>query len=168
MERVRITHRRFSRANLNVEEPVGRLKRGFSVATGCWARLSWHLRAGAGTRANGGRAQWRSSRSRPARSAASMRTEASTEKPPPCSHCPIACASSPGSRPRRTKSEREIDAAFASLAQLRAGGLVVAADPLFNSWRAQLVELAARHRIPAILLPARGNPADIQNRIRKP
>jgi putative ABC transport system substrate-binding protein len=47
-------------------------------------------------------------------------------------------------------SEREIDAGFASLAPLRAGGLVVAADPLFNSWRAQLVELAARHRIPAI------------------
>ena len=33
-----------------------------------------------------------------------MRTEPSTEKPPPCSHCPIACASSPGSRPRRTKT----------------------------------------------------------------
>ncbi len=47
-------------------------------------------------------------------------------------------------------SEREIDAGFASLGPLRAGGLVVAADPLFNSWRAQLVELAARHRIPAI------------------
>ena len=50
----------------------------------------------------------------------------------------------------KATSEREIDTAFASLGQLRAGGLVVAADPLFNSWRAQLVELAARHRIPAI------------------
>ncbi|MBA3507080.1 MAG: hypothetical protein H0T80_15045 [Betaproteobacteria bacterium] len=32
-----------------------------------------------------------------------MRTDASTQKPPPCSHCPIARASSPGSSPRRTK-----------------------------------------------------------------
>ena len=31
-----------------------------------------------------------------------MRTEASTEKPPPCSHGLIACASWRGSRPRRT------------------------------------------------------------------
>ena len=50
----------------------------------------------------------------------------------------------------KATSEREIDTAFASLGQLRAGGLVVAADPLFNSRRAQLVELAARHRTPAI------------------
>ena len=33
-----------------------------------------------------------------------MRTEPSTEKPPPCSHCAIACAASAGSRPRRTKT----------------------------------------------------------------
>jgi hypothetical protein len=33
-----------------------------------------------------------------------MRTEPSTEKPPPCSHCAIACASSRGSRPRRTNT----------------------------------------------------------------
>jgi len=38
-----------------------------------------------------------------ARSAAARRTEPSTEKPPPCCHCPIARASSPGSRPRCTK-----------------------------------------------------------------
>jgi len=30
-----------------------------------------------------------------------MHTGASTEKRPPCSHSAIACASSPGSRPRR-------------------------------------------------------------------
>ena len=47
-------------------------------------------------------------------------------------------------------SEREIDVAFASLSQLRAGGLLVGADPLFNSQRRQLVELTARQRIPAI------------------
>jgi len=47
-----------------------------------------------------GRAQKRNSRLRPARSVAAMRTEPSTEKPPPCSHCAIACASSRGSGPR--------------------------------------------------------------------
>jgi len=47
-------------------------------------------------------------------------------------------------------SEREIDAAFASLSKLRAGGLLVGADPLFNNQRRQLVELTARQRIPAI------------------
>jgi hypothetical protein len=31
--------RHFNRANLNVEEPIGRVKRPFSVATGCSARL---------------------------------------------------------------------------------------------------------------------------------
>jgi hypothetical protein len=33
-----------------------------------------------------------------------MRTAPSTEKPPPCAHCPIACAASSASRPRRTNS----------------------------------------------------------------
>jgi putative tryptophan/tyrosine transport system substrate-binding protein len=47
-------------------------------------------------------------------------------------------------------SEIEIDAAFASLVQLQAGGLVVGADPFFNSRREQLVALAARHVVPAI------------------
>jgi putative tryptophan/tyrosine transport system substrate-binding protein len=47
-------------------------------------------------------------------------------------------------------SESEIDAAFASLVQLQAGGLVVGADPFFNSRREQLVALAARHVVPAI------------------
>ena len=47
-------------------------------------------------------------------------------------------------------NELEIDTAFASLAQLRAGGILVGADPLFNGQRRQIVELAARQRIPAI------------------
>ncbi|MGC2201370.1 MAG: ABC transporter substrate-binding protein [Stellaceae bacterium] len=47
-------------------------------------------------------------------------------------------------------SESEIDAAFASLVQLQAGGLVVGTDPFFNSRREQLVALAARHAVPAI------------------
>ena len=48
----------------------------------------------------------------------------------------------------RASSEREIDAAFASLVQQRAGALVVAADSFFSLRRQQLVLLAARHAIP--------------------
>jgi putative ABC transport system substrate-binding protein len=47
-------------------------------------------------------------------------------------------------------SESEIDAAFASLVQLHAGGLVVGGDALFNSRREQLVALASRHAVPVI------------------
>jgi putative ABC transport system substrate-binding protein len=48
--------------------------------------------------------------------------------------------------------ESEIDAAFASLAQLHVGALVVAADPFFGATRVreQLVALASRHAVPAI------------------
>jgi putative ABC transport system substrate-binding protein len=47
-------------------------------------------------------------------------------------------------------SESEIDAVFASLVQLQAGGLIVASDPFFSSRRDQLAALAARHAVPAI------------------
>jgi putative ABC transport system substrate-binding protein len=47
-------------------------------------------------------------------------------------------------------TEGEIETAFASLVQLGAGALVVGADPVFNSWREQLVALASRHAVPAI------------------
>jgi putative tryptophan/tyrosine transport system substrate-binding protein len=47
-------------------------------------------------------------------------------------------------------AESEIDAAFASLVQLRVGGLVLGPDPFFNSRREQLITLAARHAIPVI------------------
>jgi putative ABC transport system substrate-binding protein len=47
-------------------------------------------------------------------------------------------------------TESEIDTAFATLVQLRAGGLVIGADALFSSRVEQLAALALRHRIPAI------------------
>src|SRR5947208_918257 len=47
-------------------------------------------------------------------------------------------------------ADSEIDAAFTTLVELRAGALVVAADPFLLSRREQLVALAARHAIPAI------------------
>jgi len=47
-------------------------------------------------------------------------------------------------------SEREIDTAFATLVQLRAGALVIGTDALFNSRSEQLAGLALRHAVPAI------------------
>ncbi|HEV8680424.1 MAG TPA: ABC transporter substrate-binding protein [Stellaceae bacterium] len=47
-------------------------------------------------------------------------------------------------------TEKEIDAAFASLVELHADALVVGSDPFFNSRREQLVALASRHAVPAI------------------
>jgi putative ABC transport system substrate-binding protein len=47
-------------------------------------------------------------------------------------------------------SESEIDTAFASLVQLHAEALVVAADPFLSSRRERLVALASRHAVPAI------------------
>jgi len=46
--------------------------------------------------------------------------------------------------------EHDLDSAFAMLVQQRPGALVVGADPLFTSHAAQIVALAARHRLPAI------------------
>jgi putative ABC transport system substrate-binding protein len=45
---------------------------------------------------------------------------------------------------------RDFDAVFATLAQLRAGGLVIGSDPFFNSQSEQLATLSIRHAVPAI------------------
>ncbi len=47
-------------------------------------------------------------------------------------------------------SEREIDVAFAKTVEVRAGALLVAADPVLFSQRERLVALAVRYAIPAI------------------
>jgi putative ABC transport system substrate-binding protein len=47
-------------------------------------------------------------------------------------------------------SEAEIDAAFATIVQVKAGGLLVAGDPFFSSRRDQLVALTSVHAVPAI------------------
>jgi putative tryptophan/tyrosine transport system substrate-binding protein len=47
-------------------------------------------------------------------------------------------------------SERDFDAVFANLIQLRAGGLVIGAGPFFASRSEQLAALAVRHAVPAV------------------
>ena len=50
----------------------------------------------------------------------------------------------------RASTEQEIDAAFATFAQLRPGGLIIAPNPVLNARREQFVALAARYSVPAI------------------
>jgi putative ABC transport system substrate-binding protein len=60
----------------------------------------------------------------------------------------------------QASTEREIDAAFATLSRLGAGALVVCPDTFFTSRRDQIAALAIRHAIPVIYflreLPAAG------------
>ena len=50
----------------------------------------------------------------------------------------------------KAATETEIDAAFASFADQQADGLIVAADPFFDTRREQLVAPAAHRRVPTI------------------
>jgi putative ABC transport system substrate-binding protein len=50
----------------------------------------------------------------------------------------------------RASTASEIDAAFGTLVELRAGAFVVVGDPLFTNRPDQIVALAARHAVPAI------------------
>jgi putative ABC transport system substrate-binding protein len=47
-------------------------------------------------------------------------------------------------------TEREVDSAFSTLVQRRAGGLVITPDTFFSSRSAQLGALALRHSVPAV------------------
>ncbi|MFY9758298.1 MAG: ABC transporter substrate-binding protein [Pseudolabrys sp.] len=47
-------------------------------------------------------------------------------------------------------SERDFDSAFAKLVELQVGGLVIAADTIFNSRGQQLAALALKHVVPAV------------------
>jgi putative tryptophan/tyrosine transport system substrate-binding protein len=48
------------------------------------------------------------------------------------------------------RSEQDFESAFADLVRQRASALILGADPLLNSRSAQIIALAARHRLPAI------------------
>jgi putative ABC transport system substrate-binding protein len=50
----------------------------------------------------------------------------------------------------RASTEHDFDEAFAKLVQLRAGGLVIGADPFFTSRIERLAEMATHYRVPAI------------------
>ena len=53
-------------------------------------------------------------------------------------------------RTLNASAERDIDAAFNTLVQLRADGLVISSDPFLTSRIEQLAALALRHAVPAI------------------
>jgi putative ABC transport system substrate-binding protein len=50
----------------------------------------------------------------------------------------------------QASTERDFDSVFATLARLRAGGLVIGADPFFNGRIEQLAALTLRNAVPTI------------------
>lgn len=50
----------------------------------------------------------------------------------------------------QARTERDFDTVFANLVELRASGLVIGGDPIFNSHAGHLGALAYRHAVPAI------------------
>jgi putative ABC transport system substrate-binding protein len=53
------------------------------------------------------------------------------------------------------RTAEDIDPAFATMVKNGAEGLVVLTDPISHGSRRQIIELAAKHRIPAIYTWAR-------------
>jgi putative ABC transport system substrate-binding protein len=47
-------------------------------------------------------------------------------------------------------NERELESVFATLAQAKAGGIVVMPDPFFTTQRERVIALASRHAVPAV------------------
>jgi len=47
-------------------------------------------------------------------------------------------------------AENDLDAVFAKLVELRAAGLVIGTDSLFNTWKERIAALSISHRIPTI------------------
>jgi putative ABC transport system substrate-binding protein len=50
----------------------------------------------------------------------------------------------------KADSEGELENAFASLKQQRAGAMLLAQEPAYVRWRAQIVALASRHAVPVV------------------
>src|SRR5262245_32800931 len=50
----------------------------------------------------------------------------------------------------QASTERDLEAVFASLAQLQAGAMVIASDPFLNSQSEQIAALALRYRMPTM------------------
>jgi putative ABC transport system substrate-binding protein len=50
----------------------------------------------------------------------------------------------------KASSERDLDAVFLTVAQLKVGGLVIAADALFTDRREQIFALAVKHSVPVM------------------
>jgi len=50
----------------------------------------------------------------------------------------------------RASNEEELNARFGEIVNLKAGALLVAADPFFDTQRNEIVRLAAQHKIPAL------------------
>ena len=50
----------------------------------------------------------------------------------------------------KASTEGDFDGIFASLIQLRAGGLLISADPFFTGRQEQLAALALRHAVPTV------------------
>jgi putative tryptophan/tyrosine transport system substrate-binding protein len=53
----------------------------------------------------------------------------------------------------QVSTERDLDAVFSVIAQLRADAVVISPDVLFNVWSERLAALAVHHAVPAIYQP---------------